>query len=337
MPRRPRLDRPGAWHHVVNRGLAKRPLFESRMDKRSFLARLACQVRASRLEVHSYSLLTTHFHMLVSSPIGELSEALRQLQSSYSRRFNRTRDRDGPLVRGRFFSKRVDSDAYRRAVVQYIDHNAVQAGLVETPWEYEFGSARAWMSGKCPPWVSCAWIPPRAMEWTHLPAFGPEAYVRAFTDVQRERIDELCELVEARLKDSESPTSREDTLIHTSQGALEWLQSRAQLGDGQDIGLPICVPRTLDEAIAKEVADRGDWPVGTSTKARRGSEVAQVALLSTMCKLSESEVMRRCHLSRWHVRSYLELHRVAVLSDAEHPMRCAAIASEAGSLLTLPS
>ena len=51
MPRRPRYDAPGRLHHVMNRGIARRTVFETRADIRYFLALLAREVRAGRLEV----------------------------------------------------------------------------------------------------------------------------------------------------------------------------------------------------------------------------------------------------------------------------------------------
>jgi len=97
---RPRGDRPGAWHHVMNRGLARRPAFENRADIRFFLSLLARKVRQGQLELHAYAILTTHFHLLVRSPRGELSDAMMWIEAQYVRRFNRRRERDGSLSAG---------------------------------------------------------------------------------------------------------------------------------------------------------------------------------------------------------------------------------------------
>lgn len=105
MARRPRRDQPESWHHVVHRALAKRPYFETRSDKRYFLAQIAHEVRAGRLELHAFSLMTTHFHLLVRSPVGESSNSMRRIQNAYSRYFNRRRKRDDPLIRARYFSR----------------------------------------------------------------------------------------------------------------------------------------------------------------------------------------------------------------------------------------
>jgi len=132
MARNPRQDTPGSWHHVMNRGIARRTLFETAADIRFFLSRFARAVRRGDLEVHAYAILTTHFHLLVRSPRGRLSLVMKVAQNEYVRRFNRERRRDGPLVRGRFASKPVTTERYRATLLRYVDHNPVDAGLVET-------------------------------------------------------------------------------------------------------------------------------------------------------------------------------------------------------------
>ena len=69
MARRPRDDAPGRWHHLTNRGLAKRSMFETERDCRQFLALLAKEVRAGRIKVHAYCLMLTHYHLLVERRI----------------------------------------------------------------------------------------------------------------------------------------------------------------------------------------------------------------------------------------------------------------------------
>jgi len=133
MTRRPREDEPGSWHHVTNRALARRSFFETRADIRMFLSGIARAVRRGQIEVHAWCVLTTHFHLLVRSPKGELSAAMQRIQNQYVRYFNRRRQRDGSLVRGRFFSRHVDSFTYRRTLVRYIDANPVAAGLCRDP------------------------------------------------------------------------------------------------------------------------------------------------------------------------------------------------------------
>jgi hypothetical protein len=46
------------------------------------------------VEVHAYSILTTHFHLLVRSVTGDVSEAMRQAANRFVRWLNRSRRRD---------------------------------------------------------------------------------------------------------------------------------------------------------------------------------------------------------------------------------------------------
>ncbi len=88
--------------------------------------------------------MTTHYHLLVRSPIGQLGYAMQRVQTEYSRWFNRGRRRDESLVRGRYTSKKVDSHGYRCTLVKYIDRNPVSAGLVSNARDYPYGSARSY-------------------------------------------------------------------------------------------------------------------------------------------------------------------------------------------------
>ena len=129
MARRSRQDEPGRRHHVMNRAIARRTLFEDGADVRTFLSRFAREVRAGRLEMQAWSVMGTHFHLLVRSPRGELSQAMRRAQSEYVCHFNRRHRRDGTLIRGRFLSKPVTTERHRRVLVAYIDQNPVVAGM----------------------------------------------------------------------------------------------------------------------------------------------------------------------------------------------------------------
>ena len=64
MVRRRRDDRPGAWWHLFNRGLAKRAVYETALDAQRFFDLIGEAVVDGDLEVHAFSLLTTHFHLL---------------------------------------------------------------------------------------------------------------------------------------------------------------------------------------------------------------------------------------------------------------------------------
>ncbi len=51
MPRQPRLNAPGALHHVIVRGIERRPIFRGDAGRADFIARLAGLVQATGLAV----------------------------------------------------------------------------------------------------------------------------------------------------------------------------------------------------------------------------------------------------------------------------------------------
>lgn len=95
--------------------------------------------------------MTTHFHLLlVRSPTGELSEAMRKVTNACSRWFNLRHRRDSPLFRGKHTSRCIETLSYRIAVLRYIDLNPAQARIASHSAIYALGSARRLCSAGVP-------------------------------------------------------------------------------------------------------------------------------------------------------------------------------------------
>lgn len=273
MPRAARRDDLGAFHHVMNRGLARRAVFETRRDRRYFLALLARAVRTGALELHEFSLLSTHFHLLVRSVRGELSRTIGRIAWQYVRWFNRMRDRDGSLFRARFTSRRVDHAEYERAVRVYIADNAVAARLVTRPVDY--------------PWCSTHWrAARRGRRWLAKPP--RPLRVAGTAEIEHARF-----MVEQRT----APTSRfaEDPW-HLLGGAnepaiVEWLRHRARVADGREQPIASTSPPAVERAI-----ERGTLSIPLSRSGRavpvagRGDRDLRCGLLRELCGLSWKQI-----------------------------------------------
>ena len=258
MSQRYRFDERGAWLHAMNRGVARRTIFESRADMRFFLACLAKAVRAGWFEVHAYALLATHFHLLLRSLVGESWRGLRLVQNAYARRFNTQRRRDGPLFRGRFCSKRIRSDRYWMTVVRYIDQNAPSAGLVGCPELWPFGSAADYLGrSRGPPWLERSVIESVAAGGSGE-GVDPETYRSLFSsplsDLQRSA-------VERRLQSSADVDDAFDDLVGAAPPRVAaWMRRKALLADGTSPGVPVVQAASLEAALA----ERCPIPRGTS-------------------------------------------------------------------------
>ncbi len=155
MPRGHRIDFPGAWHHVMNRGARRAPIFKRDDHCVGFLDAIGEASHKARLEVHAYSLMPNHFHLLVRSPDGTLSRAMKYLLGAYTRKINDLHGWDGPIFRGRFKSQLITRDDYLQHLVAYIHLNPVRAHLVASPDEPSWTSHRAHVGLEDgPPWLA---------------------------------------------------------------------------------------------------------------------------------------------------------------------------------------
>jgi putative transposase len=130
MPRGARLDVEGALQHVMARGIERRDLFRTDIDREDLLSRLEKLVFETGAAVYAWSLMPNHFHLLIrSGPLG-LSTFMRRLQTGYAVAFNRRHKRRGHVFQNRYKSILVQKDGYLLEVVRYIHLNPPRAGLV---------------------------------------------------------------------------------------------------------------------------------------------------------------------------------------------------------------
>jgi REP element-mobilizing transposase RayT len=154
MSRPLRIEFPGAWYHVMNRGAARRNVFKRNGHRLLFLDLLGDLLRMFHVEAHAYCLMDNHYHLLMHTPGGNLQRAMRHLNGVYTQRHNRLERTDGPLFRGRYKAILVDADAYLLSVSRYIHLNPVEAGVVKTPSEYPWSSYPAYIGlAEEPAWL----------------------------------------------------------------------------------------------------------------------------------------------------------------------------------------
>jgi REP element-mobilizing transposase RayT len=322
---RPRGDAPGHWHHVMNRGLSHRPVFENRRDLRLFLSLLARKVREGSIEVHAFALLTTHFHLLVRSPRGELSNVMMWVENQYVRRFNRRHGRDGPLFRGRFTSRLVDSEAYWFTLVRYIDRNAVDAGVVDSPQDYPFCSAWHYARRRGPLWLARGEVERAVVAASGSREFRTTDYAACFGEAPRESERWMIERPVERGPRFERFDTRWDDLVASAPERVRVeLIERLRAADGRKARAPLIDPATAIRLVDRERARRPDWHVGAGrNRTNHGWHVAAVGLLRDACALTLAESAQRLAIdARAAVRAGAR-HRHLIASDSSYSERFA--------------
>ncbi len=311
MPQIRRNDGPGAWHHVMNRGVGRRSLFDTDVQRRYFLSLVAAAVRDDGIRVHAYSLLSTHFHMLVESCDGRLSAAMHRIESRYAKAFNSHNDRDGPLVRNRFKSKPVTDLEYRLVLVGYIDWNVVDAGLAARPEDWAYGSAHCYVHSSHPTWLERSWVEEHVAARTTFGRFDTQAYREIFlpTRPQRELID--LRIASRATRDPLHRLNRAD-----SEDVRAWLLERARIADATPPILPIAAP-TAVLAACHHVT--GETPIHLAGRPRLDARrPILVGLLRELCRLTHREIAIRANVHRASVHALLERHSELIATDGAY-------------------
>lgn len=155
MSRPLRVQYPGALYHVTGRGNERKAIFKDDADRGGFLRILAQSVDTYGVILHSFVLMTNHWHLLAQTPLGNLGEFMRHFNISYTSHYNRRHNRVGHLYQGRYKSFLVELDAYLSQVSRYIHLNPVQVAAMKTMppekrlhylWHYEWSSLSGYVA-----------------------------------------------------------------------------------------------------------------------------------------------------------------------------------------------
>lgn len=137
MPRGPRIDFPGAMHHVYARGIEKRNIFIDDSDRIFFLEKVGANLSRWGIQCLAWALMPNHFHLLLRSTEGLLPSFMRCLLTVYSKYFNEKHGRVGHFFQNRYNSPIVGKPAYFREVVRYIHLNPLRSGIVPSVGDLE--------------------------------------------------------------------------------------------------------------------------------------------------------------------------------------------------------
>jgi putative transposase len=127
--------------HVIQRGNNRADIFRSGDDYEFYLTALGDSCRKEQVDVHSYTLMTNHVHLIVTPhKVGGLSVAMQDIGRLYVLYFNRKYKRTGSLYDGRFKSFIIDTESYWFTCMRYVELNPVRAGMVSQPHQYRWSS-----------------------------------------------------------------------------------------------------------------------------------------------------------------------------------------------------
>lgn len=152
---KPRLFVPGLSHHVYHRGNNRTDVFHDDEDRTVFLLLLGNAAERGDVSIHSWTLMTNHYHALVTAPNEHaLPRMMQRLGRSYVRYFNARHKRTGTLWEGRYQASLVIDERYWLHCLRYIETNPVAANMVDSPDKYRWTSFRHHGLGLSDPLIS---------------------------------------------------------------------------------------------------------------------------------------------------------------------------------------
>jgi putative transposase len=178
-------------YHVLNRGNGRMRLFHKDGDFAAFENVLAEGLERQPVELLTYCLMSTHWHLVLRPGTDEaLGKLMGWVGVTHVRRHHehyRTRG-GGHLYQGRYKSFPVQEDAHFLTLCRYVEANALRAGLVRRAEDWAWSGLYAREHGG-KPLVLRDWPVNRPRNWTSVVNEAVEAIrlERIRTSVNRGR------------------------------------------------------------------------------------------------------------------------------------------------------
>jgi putative transposase len=159
MARLSRANICGGTYHVMNRGNRKMRIFEDDRDRRTFVRILAEERRTHGVELLGGSQMENHFHLVVMTPHGNLSEFMGRFEGRFARYSNWRHGNVGHLFQSRFRDVIIEDDIHLLTALCYVYLNPVSARLVAKPEQYKWSTFAATVGlAALPDYLSIDWL-----------------------------------------------------------------------------------------------------------------------------------------------------------------------------------
>ncbi len=143
MPRKERITEPG-FYHIISRGVERRNVFLDSEDFDKFLSIISNNLKEYSIILHSFCLMTNHYHLLIETTKRNISDVMKKINSFYSIYFNKKYNRTGHLWQGRFASYYLYDDIHFWYVAKYCERNPIKANMVKVIDQYKYQSFFIW-------------------------------------------------------------------------------------------------------------------------------------------------------------------------------------------------
>ena len=243
MARPLRVNLEGGWYHVMHRGIERRRIFEDVRDHEHFLELLGEVVEQYRFVVHAYCLLGNHYHCIIETPDGNLSQGMQWLGQAYSGWFNARHSRVGSLFQGRFRSVPIEGSGWAYGLSLYIHLNPVMTLAFGLEKRRSRAEAKGLAPQPSPEQVSSRLNELRQYPWSSYRVYGGYTegpkwlttveLLRRASRKKADRVERYREDVRQRLQRGEDPTRLEQFRDVVAIGSAQFIKRvKKMVGEG---------------------------------------------------------------------------------------------------------
>jgi REP element-mobilizing transposase RayT len=140
MPRRLRIQYPGAIYHVMARGNARQDIVRDDHDRDRLQQELGRAALRCAWRVYAFVILSNHLHVVLKTPQPNLARGMQAFLSTYANAWARRHRFCGHVFQGRYRTELVEDETYLWTVTRYVHLNPVRARLVEHPAAWRWSS-----------------------------------------------------------------------------------------------------------------------------------------------------------------------------------------------------
>lgn len=159
MARPLRIEYAGALYHVTARGDRREDIYLDDEDRLIWLQILAQTCSRFNWRCHTWCQMDNHYHILIETIEGNLSQGMRQLNGVYTQKSNRRHGRAGHVYQGRYKAILVEKDSYLLELSRYMVLNPIRTGMVKNVGDWKWSSYSVMIGEKAAPeYLDTDWL-----------------------------------------------------------------------------------------------------------------------------------------------------------------------------------
>ena len=316
MPRKMRVEYPGAMYHVMSRGDRGESIFLDDVDRQDFVKTLAEACQKTDWQVHAWCLMRNHYHLVLETPNANLVAGMAWLQSTYTIRLNHRHKLIGHVLSGRYKAQLVEGsgNGYLRTVCDYVHLNPVRARLLK-PQERLL--AYPWSS-----FPSYLAAPEHRPHWVRVDRLVGEHGIQGDTPAGRQQFERQMEARRLEETDEAALKVFRRGWCHGSEAfRLEMLEKMdGKLGEHHSGELRRETAEAKAERLLAQELNRRGW-TEADLAARRKNDPAKLTIAARLRQdttLSLKAIAARVHLGT-SKGANTNLHRWLRGDHPQHP------------------